>query len=55
MRRHIGSVEAGWQSGSPADCAIFARDLISGLLNAIYAQNIPWDSVVVLVLRKKLV
>ena len=32
-----------------------ARDLISGLLNAIYAQNIPWDSVVVLVLRKKLV
>ena len=30
-----------------------ARDLIGGLLNAIYAQDIPWDPVVVLVLRKK--
>ncbi len=30
-----------------------ARDLIGGLLNAIYAQDIPWDPVVVLVLRKR--
>lgn len=30
-----------------------ARDLIAGLLNAIYAQDIPWDPVVVLVLRKQ--
>jgi len=30
-----------------------ARDLIAALLNAIYAQDIPWDPVVVLVLRKK--
>ncbi len=29
-----------------------ARNLIAGLLNAIYAQDIPWDPVVVLVLRK---
>ncbi len=29
-----------------------ARDLIGGLLNAVYAQDIPWDPVVVLVLRK---
>lgn len=29
-----------------------ARDLIAALLNAIYAQDIPWDPVVVLVLRK---
>jgi hypothetical protein len=29
-----------------------ARDLISCSLNAIYAQDIPWDPVVVLVLRK---
>lgn len=28
------------------------RDLIAGLLNFIYSQNIPWDPVVVLVLRK---
>ena len=28
------------------------RDLIAGLLNFVYAQNIPWDPVVVLVLRK---
>ncbi len=28
------------------------RDGISGLLNFIYSSNIPWDSVVVLVLRK---
>jgi 2-polyprenyl-3-methyl-5-hydroxy-6-metoxy-1,4-benzoquinol methylase len=30
-----------------------ARDLVAALLNAIYAQAIPWDPVVVLVLRKK--
>jgi SAM-dependent methyltransferase len=29
-----------------------ARDLISRALNVIYAQDIPWDPVVVLVLRK---
>jgi hypothetical protein len=28
------------------------RDIITRVLNAIYAQQIPWDSVVVLVLRK---
>jgi 2-polyprenyl-3-methyl-5-hydroxy-6-metoxy-1,4-benzoquinol methylase len=30
-----------------------ARELITALLNAVYAENIPWDSVVVLVLRKR--
>lgn len=30
-----------------------ARDMIARSLNAIYAQNIPWDPVVVLVLRKQ--
>jgi 2-polyprenyl-3-methyl-5-hydroxy-6-metoxy-1,4-benzoquinol methylase len=30
-----------------------ARDVISLCLNAIYSQNIPWDPVVVLVLRKR--
>jgi SAM-dependent methyltransferase len=29
-----------------------ARDIISFLLNAIYGQQIPWDPVVVLVMRK---
>ena len=29
-----------------------ARDMIAAALNAIYAQNIPWDPVVVLVLKK---
>ena len=29
------------------------RDAISFTLNAIYAQNIPWDPVVVIVLRKR--
>jgi SAM-dependent methyltransferase len=28
------------------------RDLVSRCLNALYAQNIPWDPVVVIVLRK---
>ncbi|NNE23910.1 MAG: class I SAM-dependent methyltransferase [Rhizobiales bacterium] len=28
------------------------RDAVSGLLNAIYVQNIPWDPVVTLVLQK---
>lgn len=31
----------------------FARDMISGVLNFIYAENIPWDAVVVIVLRKR--
>lgn len=31
------------------------RDLISRLLNFIYSQDIPWDSVVVIVLRKSAV
>jgi len=30
-----------------------ARDLLGGVLNAVYACNVPWDSVVVLVLRKE--
>jgi 2-polyprenyl-3-methyl-5-hydroxy-6-metoxy-1,4-benzoquinol methylase len=30
-----------------------ARDVMSLCLNAIYSQNIPWDAVVVLVLRKR--
>jgi SAM-dependent methyltransferase len=30
-----------------------ARDLISRLLNAIYTQDIPWDPVVVLVMKKR--
>ncbi len=30
-----------------------ARDVIAGALNAIYTQSIPWDPVVVIVLRRK--
>jgi SAM-dependent methyltransferase len=30
-----------------------ARDLVSGLFNAIYGASIPWDPVVALVLRKR--
>lgn len=29
------------------------RDVVSRCLNALYAQDIPWDPVVVIVLRKK--
>lgn len=30
----------------------FTQTLLGGILNAIYARNVPWDAVVVLVMRK---